>query len=195
MDYVSHNYEKAVTPNFMQQEALLELTKIRNMHIDRALIVAATGSGKTYLSAFDAKNFGAQKLLFIVHRDVILKDAMNTFKRIFGPTRSYGLYTGDQKDEGVDFLFASNQMLARSLDQFDPKQFDYKYSAKKFWMQPLFQDPLSGFPVGFEKNPLPFSTASPSSAMRIRIDRTRSGAIPERSAISPAVMPQGSRSR
>lgn len=125
MDYVSHNYEKAVTPNFMQQEALLELTKIRNMHIDRALIVAATGSGKTYLSAFDAKNFGAQKLLFIVHRDVILKDAMNTFKRIFGPTRSYGLYTGDQKDEGVDFLFASNQMLARSLDQFDPKQFDY----------------------------------------------------------------------
>ena len=57
-----------IKPNYMQRKALKELRRYRDQGVTKALIVAATGSGKTYLAAFDAKNFQATKLLFVVHR-------------------------------------------------------------------------------------------------------------------------------
>lgn len=123
MDYFTKFNQ--IEPNFMQKKALRELARIRGLGVNKALIVSATGSGKTYLSAFDAKNFGAEKLLFIVHRETILKDAMTTFNKVFGNTRTYSFYTGNAKDKNGDFIFASNLMLSTSLEKFDPKQFDY----------------------------------------------------------------------
>lgn len=55
-----------------------------------------TGGWKTYLAAFDAKNYDAKHLLFVVHRDAILVSAKNTFPKIFG-VGSYGLYTGKKQ--------------------------------------------------------------------------------------------------
>lgn len=115
----------SIRPNSMQRKALKEIRRYRDMGVEKALVIAATGSGKTYLAAFDAKNFDAKKLLFIVHRDTILNDAMESFKRIFGASRSYGLFNGNKQDIEADFVFASNSMLSRHLDLFASDEFDY----------------------------------------------------------------------
>ena len=114
-----------IEPNYMQKKALKELARIRGLGVKKALIVSATGSGKTYLSAFDAKNFGAEKLLFVVHRETILKDAMDTFKKVFGNSRTYGFYTGNIKDTNADFIFATNVMLSSTITKFEKQAFDY----------------------------------------------------------------------
>lgn len=75
MDYDINYENKKIMPNAMQRKALKDLRRYRDMGVNKALIVAATASGKTYLSAFDARNFDAKRLLFIVHRDTILEDA------------------------------------------------------------------------------------------------------------------------
>jgi superfamily II DNA or RNA helicase len=95
------------------------------MGVAKALVVSATGSGKTYLAAFDARNYDARRLLFVVHRDKILLDAKETFMKIFGVERTYGLYVGKYKEVDCDFLFASNVMLAQHLNEFSPDEFDY----------------------------------------------------------------------
>ena len=65
MDYVNPMSQRVV-PNSMQRKALKELRRYRDTGVSRALIISATGSGKTYLAAFDARNFGAKRLLYIV---------------------------------------------------------------------------------------------------------------------------------
>lgn len=123
MDY-GYNQIKVV-PNAMQKAALKEIRRYRDMGEKRALIIAATASGKTFLAAFDAYNFNAKRLLFIVHRDTILNDAKKTFEKIFGSTRTYGLFTGQEKNPDADFIFATNTMMATHLDLFKPNDFDY----------------------------------------------------------------------
>lgn len=124
MDYISTDSE-TFNPNSMQRKALKELRRYRDMGIQKALIISATASGKTYLAAFDARNFGAERMLFIVHRETILNDAMETFKNVFGSNRTYGFYTGHKQDLDKDFIFASSNMLARHLDEFSKNEFDY----------------------------------------------------------------------
>ena len=114
-----------IKPNAMQRRALKELARNRNMGVKRSLVIAATGSGKTYLSAFDAKNYWPKRLLFIVHRDQILIEAKKTFQKVFGAERSYGFFTGKEQNLDCDFLFATNSMISRHLDLFDKKEFDY----------------------------------------------------------------------
>lgn len=123
MDY-GYNQIKVV-PNAMQKAALKEIRRYRDMGEKRALIIAATASGKTFLAAFDAYNFNAKRLLFVVHRDTILNDAKKTFEKIFGSTRTYGLFTGQEKNLDADFIFATNAMMATHLDSFNPNNFDY----------------------------------------------------------------------
>lgn len=123
MDY-GYNQIKVI-PNAMQKAALKEIRRYRDMGKKRALIIAATASGKTFLAAFDAYNFNAKRLLFVVHRDTILNDAKKTFEKIFGSTRTYGLFTGQEKNLDADFIFATNTMMATHLDSFNPNDFDY----------------------------------------------------------------------
>ena len=124
MDYVSAD-SLTINPNSMQRKALKEIRRYRDTGVNKALVISATGSGKTYLAAFDARNYNAQRLLYVVHRDVILKDAKDTFANVFRNEHTYGLYTGNRKDIDCDYVFASTQMLARHLDEFDPHEFDY----------------------------------------------------------------------
>lgn len=124
MDYVSVD-SLTINPNSMQRKALKEIRRYRDTGVNKALVISATGSGKTYLAAFDARNHNAQRLLYVVHRDVILKDAKDTFANVFRNEHTYGLYTGNRKDIDCDYVFASTQMLARHLDEFDPHEFDY----------------------------------------------------------------------
>lgn len=124
MDYINPMTQNIV-PNSMQRKALKELIRYRDTGVKRALIISATGSGKTYLAAFDARNFGAKRVLFVVHRETILKDAKQTFMNVFGAEKTCGLYTGNSKELDCDFVFASSNMLARHLSEFDKNEFDY----------------------------------------------------------------------
>ena len=124
MDYFNPSITP-VKPNSMQRGALKELRRYRDLGVDKALVVAATGSGKTYLAAFDARNFSPNRLLYIVHRDTILNDALNTFKKVFGYEHTYGFYTGRKQDLDADFIFASSSMIARHLNEFNKDTFDY----------------------------------------------------------------------
>ncbi len=123
MDYSSY-YEK-LSPNYMQRKAMKELNRYRVMGAKRALVVAAAGSGKTYLAAFDARNFNPKRLLYIVHEGSIMQKALESFQDVFGNSVTYGIYNKDHKELDADFLFAGNIILSKSLDLFDPNEFDY----------------------------------------------------------------------
>jgi len=115
------------SPNAMQVEALASLQALRAKAQKKGLLISATGTGKTYLAAFDAQRAGAKKLLFVVHRTTIASAALHTFQRVFGQTRSMGLYSDSEQDLTNDFLFCTVQTLARSphLTRFAPTHFDY----------------------------------------------------------------------
>lgn len=124
MDYINIT-DSTINPNSMQRKALRELRRYRDTGVKKALIISATGSGKTYLAAFDARNFGAKRLLYIVHRESILRDAKESFMKVFGAERTYGFYTGSESSQEADFIFATSNMLARHLEEFDKNEFDY----------------------------------------------------------------------
>ena len=123
MDYDVANSE--TKPNYMQRKALKELNRIRMMGSERALVVAAAGSGKTYLAAFDAFNFSPKRLLYIVHEGSILMKSFESFQKVFGSDRSYGIYNKDYKDYDADFVFSTNITMSDSLELFEKHDFDY----------------------------------------------------------------------
>lgn len=114
-----------IKPNFMQRKALKELNRYRAVGTSRALVVAAAGSGKTYLAAFDALNFNPKRLLYIVHEGSILKKSLETFADVFGNSVKYGIFSGSSKDIEADFLFATNLTMCKSLELFSKQDFDY----------------------------------------------------------------------
>lgn len=125
-DHVTQN--EITTPNSMQLQALDNLAKLRNeQNINKALIISATGTGKTFLSAFDVKAFGSKKLLFVVHRLTIAKDSLKTFQRVFGSERTMGLYSGEKRELDCDFIFSTIQTISKAehLGSFKKDHFDY----------------------------------------------------------------------
>ena len=123
MDY--NMPEQQFKPNYMQKKALKELNRNRAIGINRSLVVSATGSGKTYLAAFDALNFNPDRLLYIVHEGSILNKSLETFQKVFGGSKTCGLYSGESKEIDADFIFSTNVTMCRSLELFDKKEFDY----------------------------------------------------------------------
>ncbi len=122
----SDEKQEVPTPNIVQQEALEELDLTRQEGYRRGLVVLATGLGKTWLSAFDAAQMGARRILFVAHREEILYQAAETYLRIKTNSR-VGFYMGKQRDREVDILCASVQTLGKEthLERFDPRHFDY----------------------------------------------------------------------
>lgn len=124
-DSVQEAVQEKAIPNLIQFEALEALHHTRQQGFKRGLVVMATGLGKTWLAAFDAKQMRAERLLFVAHREEILLQAQATFIRM-NPNAHTGLYNG-QKQEQADWLFASIQTLGRAdhLQQFAQDHFDY----------------------------------------------------------------------
>lgn len=118
--------EEAPSPYPVQMEALEALQQTRYAGFKRGLVVLATGMGKTFLAAFDAKQLNAERVLFVAHREEILLQAQSTFNTV-SPEKSTGLFNASRKDIHVDFLFASVQSLRteEALAQFAPEHFDY----------------------------------------------------------------------
>ena len=109
----------------MQQEAIASLKKLRDEGKSRALLISATGTGKTYLSAFDVREFRPKRLLFLVHNENILKDALKSYKTVLGTQYTYGYYTGTAKDRDATALFSTIQTMQKRLDDFPRDWFDY----------------------------------------------------------------------
>lgn len=113
-------------PNKMQVEFVNNLQKLRNAGEERALLISATGTGKTYASAFALRSEKPEKALFIVHREQIAKQAIKSYKKVFGKTKSFGLISGTSKGFDADHVFSTMQMMAKlevrerfARDEFD----------------------------------------------------------------------------
>lgn len=116
-----------ISPNKMQTEALSSLKNLRSEGKRKSLLISATGTGKTYLSAFDIKQCKAKRVLFVVHRFNIAEKTMKDYKSIFGDSKSMGLYSGSNRDLDADFIFSTVQTISRDehLKMFSPSSFDY----------------------------------------------------------------------
>ena len=98
-------------PRGAQIEALCALENTRAEGAGRALVQAATGVGKTYLAAFDSKDY--ERVLFVAHREEILKQAAQSFKNVRN-SDDYGFFDGESKCTDKSMIFASVATLGRS---------------------------------------------------------------------------------
>ena len=126
-----------LAPNSMQVGFINNLRALIERGETKALLVSATGTGKTYASAFGLRdamgdNDGnvksgfknnskkSNRILFIVHREQIAKQAMKSYKNVFGRSKTYGLLSGNSKETDADILFATMQMMSKEevMNQF-----------------------------------------------------------------------------
>lgn len=108
------SFEKyTLKPNSMQEEFIVKLRKIIEKGEERALLISATGTGKTYASAFAMRELGFKRVLFVVHRAQLAKQAKKSFERVFNNSIAMGI-VGDGKHEyDCDFVFAMVETLNR----------------------------------------------------------------------------------
>ena len=113
-------------PHALQLRALTALEDTRREGFSAGLVVLATGLGKTWLSAFDSDRLEFRRVLFVAHREEILNQAIDNFRRV-RPNASLGRMNASQRDINTDLLFASVQTIGRieHLQTFAPTAFDY----------------------------------------------------------------------
>lgn len=127
-------YTMDIAPYSYQQEILDKLDAERKVRgYNRNLIVAATGTGKTVISALDYKRFCRQnsdkpcRLLFVAHREEILKQSMYTFRAVLKDANFGEMFVGNYKPESIDNLFISIQTFNSQsfTDKTSPDFYDY----------------------------------------------------------------------
>lgn len=110
-------------PNSMQLSFIKNLKTLRKEGQSKALLISATGTGKTYAAAFALRDIKPTRALFIVHREQILIQAKESFQNVFGDTRSFGLFSGTQNETDKDFLFATMQTMSGHFNEFSKNAF------------------------------------------------------------------------
>lgn len=121
-----------VKPYPFQNEILEKLEVERSVHKRfRNLIVAATGTGKTVISAFDYKNFKKDnksvKILFLAHRKEILEQALSTFQGILKDNNFGELWVEGKNPTSYEYVFASIQTLNNRLENLELSKEFYDY--------------------------------------------------------------------
>jgi len=115
---------------FPFQNAMLESLEASRSHgFHKNLVVAATGTGKTVMSAFDyrqlVERMGSARLLFVAHRKEILDQSQQTFGTILRDSSFGELWVDGEKPTKYEHVFASIQTLsAQSIESLDPHAFD-----------------------------------------------------------------------
>ncbi|WP_423363499.1 DUF3427 domain-containing protein [Mycoplasma sp. P36-A1] len=124
-DFFIQKESRKIIPNKMQVDALKSLNNVRENNNNKALVISATGTGKTFLAAFDVEQFKAKKMLFIVHRERIIDDAIKTFKKVL-PYKSLGKFTGTHKED-AEYIFCMINTISNDdhLHTFNRDDFDY----------------------------------------------------------------------
>lgn len=115
-------------PNSMQVGFITNLKKIlaAEANNDRALLISATGTGKTYASAFAMRELGFKKVLFLVHRGQLARQTKKSYEKVFAKTISMGLVGAGYNEYDADYVFATVQTLSRDehLLEYDANAFD-----------------------------------------------------------------------
>ena len=113
-------------PNNMQVGFIVNLRKIIDAGEERALLISATGTGKTYASAFAMRELGYKRVLFLVHRGQLARQTKKAYQKIFGKNISMGLVGAGYTDYDADYVFATVQTLNRDehLYYYDQDEFD-----------------------------------------------------------------------
>ncbi|CAM3333463.1 DEAD/DEAH box helicase [Vagococcus fessus] len=122
------NTNQEIKPNKMQEVALKNIEELRRKGEKRGLVISATGTGKTYLSAFDVRQVKPKRFLFIVHREQILSKARDEFHKILGGDKSdFRILSGSKKETESRYLFSTIQTISKEnyLEQFAKDHFDY----------------------------------------------------------------------
>lgn len=117
-----------IVPNCMQQVALASIAAVREAGHDKAIVISATGTGKTILSALDVRAADPIRLLFVVHREQILDKTIAEYRKVLGGMdRDYGKVSGTVKQGNRRYVFATVQSLSQPgiLSEFKPEAFDY----------------------------------------------------------------------
>ena len=127
-------YTMDINPYSYQQEILDKLEAERTVRgYTRNLVVAATGTGKTVISALDYKRFCKRnpdrpcRLLFVAHREEILKQSLYTFRAVLKDANFGEIFVGNYKPESIDNLFISIQTFQSQnfAEKTDPDFYDY----------------------------------------------------------------------
>ena len=124
-------YKIVAKPNAMQLQFIKRLNESIENGDSRGLLISATGTGKTYASAFGVKsiqNFEINKLLFVTHRETILKQAIETYKNVFGNSIKTALYSGSNHNLGdANFIFSTISTIGKDkyLKEFKEDEYDF----------------------------------------------------------------------
>ena len=123
-------------PNAMQTAFVRNVRKLVRQGARRALLISATGTGKTYASAFALRDMHPKKVLFLVHREQIARQALASYQKVFGPRKDDGspgvtpCFPAARPGElesicQADLVFATMQMMSRDSvrEAFSPEQF------------------------------------------------------------------------
>ncbi|MBD5506470.1 MAG: DEAD/DEAH box helicase [Lachnospiraceae bacterium] len=113
-------------PNDMQIGFINNLRKILVTGEERALLISATGTGKTYASAFAMRELEFKRVLFLVHRGQLARQTKRSYERVFGSNVSMGLVGAGYHEYDKDYVFATVQTLNREehLIKYKPADFD-----------------------------------------------------------------------
>ena len=113
-------------PNSMQVGFITNLKRIIDAGEKRALLISATGTGKTYASAFAMRELGFKRVLFLVHRGQLAVQSKKSYERVFPKSVKMGLVGAGYSDYDADYVFATVQTLNRDehLFQYDKDNFD-----------------------------------------------------------------------
>lgn len=126
------SYSKVISPNTMQEGFMSEIMRLIKAGESRALLVSATGTGKTYASAFAVRGVFAnelihkKKVLFLSHREMINTQAEKSFRRVLGESFTTAQLSGNSqylaKIKSANILFATMNMMAK--DSFRNQNFE-----------------------------------------------------------------------
>ena len=113
-------------PNSMQVGFITNLKKILALGEKRALLISATGTGKTYASAFAMRELGFKRVLFLVHRNQLAKQAKRSYEKVFNKKVTMGIVGAGNHDYDADYVFATRDTLWREehLYHYNPTDFD-----------------------------------------------------------------------
>jgi len=121
------SFEKyTLKPNSMQEEFIANLSTFVERGDKRALLISATGTGKTYAAAFAMRELGFKRVLFVVHRMQLAKQAKESFSRVFDSNVSMGIVGGGLYEYDKDYVFAMVETLHKEghISKYEPDSFD-----------------------------------------------------------------------
>ncbi len=116
-----------LVPNSMQEQFLENIRNLRQHGEDKAILVSATGTGKTYASAFAVQDAEPKRFLFLVHREQIAKQSSDAYKNVLKDSDKFGLLSGNSKEFDKPYLFSTIQTMSKEdvYKRFSKDYFDY----------------------------------------------------------------------